>query len=157
MARLNVLEYTADVVRGWPHGSAVEMNYSSATAFGNGDIVKMAANSTVVAAAGTAGEVFGLVVRGVNDTFNGGGTGTNNLYTQVVPNIVLWSNYVVRISNVDAANIPAVGTNVYVNATGQLTSVAGTSAVFGTCLEIETGLTDADGASVPAAITVLVK
>ena len=157
MARLNVLEYAADFIRGWPHGSAVEMNYPSTSNFGNGDIVKIAAGGNVVQATGIAGEVVGIVARGKNDTFNQGGTGTGNLYSQVVPNIVLLSNFVVRTSNVDDANVPTVGANVYINATGNMTSVAGTSVVIGQCLEVETGLTNADGTPVANAITVLVK
>ena len=157
MARLNVLEYTADFVRGWPHGSASDMNYNSAVKMGNGDIVKMAANGTVVPATGVAGETFGMVARGVKDTFNEMGAGRGNLYNLTAPNIVLWSSFVVRTSNVDASNVPSViGGPVYVNADSNLTSVAGTSEVFGTLLEVETGVQDANGNTVNA-IVVLVK
>ena len=157
MARLNVLEYTADFIRGWPHGAAIEMNYTSATKMGNGDIVKMAANGNVVPATGIAGETFGMIARGVNDTFNAMGAGHGNLYDLTAPNIVLWSNFVVRTSNVDAANIPSViGGPVYVNADSQLTSAAGTSEAFGTLLEVSTGTVDANGKAVNA-VVVLVK
>lgn len=161
MARLNVLEYAAEFVRGWPHGEAVQMNYPSATAVGNGDIVAIAANGNVIPSVGAEDEVIGMVARGVNDTFNGGGTGTNNLYNQVVPNIVLMSNFVVRTSNVDAAPTTpfAAGMAVGPNATGNLAplSDADVNVEFGKILEIETGLTDANGAAVPTALTVLVK
>lgn len=158
MARLNVLEYAADFIRGWPHGEAVEMNYPSVSAsesLGNGDVVAVV-NGKVQKATGAAGEVLGMVARGKSDTFAGGGTGTNNLYQQAVPNIVLLSNFVVRTYNVDDANVPAAGGKVYVDAAGKLTSVPGTSEVFGTCLEGAESVKDADGNS-HTAIVVLVK
>lgn len=157
MARLNVLEYKADFIRGWPHGSAIEMNYPSTVDLGNGDLVAMDSSGTIKAATGAAGEVTGMVARGQKDTFNGGGTGTGNLYKHSVPNIVLWSNYVVRTSNVEDGALLVVGAPVYVNATSELTHTAGTSEVFGTVLEVETDLVDADGNALPIVATVLVK
>ena len=157
MARLNVLEYAADFIRGWPHGEAVEMNYATVAgdALGNGDIVTVVSGG-VQKAAGAANEVLGMVARGVNDTFNGGGTGTGNLYTQVVPNIVLLSNFVVRTSNIDATGL-TLGAPAYVNSAGLLTATAGTSVIFGTVLEVETGLQDADGNAIANAAVILVK
>lgn len=156
MARLNVLEYKADFIRGWPHGEAVEMNYPTVgvTDLGNGDIVKIVSGG-VSKAAGAAGEVLGMVARGKTDTFNGGGTGVNNLYKQVVPNIVLLSNFVVRTSNV--ADALTVGAPAYVNATGQLTATAGTSEVFGQVLEYQVGVVDENGLSLPHVAVILVK
>ena len=159
MARLNVLEYKADFVRGWPNGVAVEMNYPTVAGsdiLGNGDIVTVVEGG-VQKAVGAANEVFGMVARGKKDTFNEGGSGDGNLYNQVVPNIVLLSNFVVRTYNVEASTTLAAGQAAYVNAAVELTHTAGTSEVFGTVLEREEGLQDANGTAVPIALVVLVK
>ncbi|CAL9985235.1 hypothetical protein VPHD148_0280 [Vibrio phage D148] len=159
MARLNVLEYKADFIRGWPHGEAVEMNYPTvgSDVLGNGDIVAVVAGG-VQKAVGAAGEVLGMIARGKGDTFEAGGTGRNNLYSQVVPNIVLLSNFVVRTSNIDAAGL-TVGQPAYVDATGALTATDSTttSEVFGTVMEVETDLKDADGNDLPHVAVILVK
>lgn len=158
MARLNVLEYKADFIRGWPHGSAIEMNYPSATDLGNGDIVKMSGSGTVEKVSSiSAGDVYGFVARGQLDTFNGGGTGTGNLYKQVVPNIILWSNFVVRTSTVAAGATLTPGQDVFVDATGLLTNAAGSAEPLGTVLEVETDVPNADGINLPIVATVLVK
>lgn len=151
MARLNVLEYKADFVRGWPHGSAVEMNYPSDVAFGNGDIVEIAPDGKVVAAADNAAAPA-IVARGTKDTFNGGGTGNGNLYTATVPNICIFSNYVVRTSVVAAGVAPGDAVGVV----GGVWNSAATTAV-GTVLEVETNVADADGVIAPVVAVILVK
>lgn len=152
MSRLNVLEYPADFVRGWPHGEAVQMNYPSDVDFGNGDIVEIAADGKVTAASDDAAAPF-IVARGAKDTFNGGGTGTGNLYKQVVPNICILSNYVVRTSKVNATGLTA---GAPIGVIGGVWDTAATVAV-GTVLEVETGLSDASGNPVAAAAVILVK
>lgn len=171
MARLNVLEYKADFIRGWPHGEAVEMNYPSDTAFGNGDLVEIAANGKFVEA--SVGSVAPAVIaRGQNDTFESGGTGRNNLYTQVVPNIGILSNFVIRTSNVIASGTTPHGDGAPLAVGGQCgvgsTAAGGADRVWanssaanvtavGTVLEIETGIIDADGNSLPDVAVILVK
>lgn len=152
MSRLNVLEYAADFIRGWPHGAAVEMNYASDTDFGNGDLVEIAAGGKIVAATNNA-SAPAIVARGAKDTFNGGGTGQGNLYTQVVPNICLFSNYVVRTSKVNATGLVA---GAEVGVIGGVWDAAATTSV-GTVLEVETGVINADGVAVPAVAVILVK
>ena len=152
MARLNVLEYAADFIRGWPHGAAVEMNYPSDVDLGNGDIVEISAGGKVIAATDNA-KAPAIVARGTKDTFNGGGTGTGNLYTQVVPNICLFSNYVVRTSTVNATGLVA-GAEVGV-ISGKWDVLA--TAKAGVVLEVSTDVVDANGASIPAVAVILVK
>lgn len=147
MARLNVLEYPAEILRGWPNGSAIEMDYASAADFGNGDIVEIAANNTVVAATDNT-VAPAIVIRGANDR-----SGTNNLYTTKVPNLCLFSGYVVRTSKVQATNL-AVGAQVGV--VGGLWDVAATAKV-GTVLEVSTNLQDSDGNTIPNVATILIK
>lgn len=154
MARLNVLEYTADFIRGWPNGSAVEMNYPSAAAaeFGNGDLVEITAGGVVKAATDNS-VAPAIVARGIKDTFNGGGTGTGNLYTQVVPNLCIFSNYVVRTSNVTATGLVP---GAQVGVVGGAWDVAATAKV-GTVLEVETNVPDADGTINATVAVILVK
>jgi len=161
MARLNVLEYKADFIRGWPHGEAVEMNYPTvgtpSAPLGNGDIVKIVDGGVAEVTTVAATDAYAMIARGQGDTFEQGGTGRGNLYTQVVPNIVLLSNYVVRTSNVEEAL--TVGTPCYVSATGGLVNSEAVvdQAVFGTVLEYTTGLQDADGNTLDHVAVVLVK
>lgn len=150
MARLNVLEYTADVLRGWPRDGAVEMNYPSDADFSNGDIVEVAADGKVAAAADNS-VAPALVVRGNADGKSSGGTG--NLYTTAVPNICLFSNYVVRTSNVNATGL-VVGAQVGV--VSGAWDVAATAKV-GTVLEVETNVPDLDGNVQAAVAVILVK
>lgn len=149
MARLNVLEYTADFVRGWPHGEAVQMNYASDADFGNGDLVQIAADGKVVAAADNAPH-FAVVARGKKDTFNGGGTGTGNLYQQVVPNICILGNYVLRTSKVNSTGLAA---GAPIGVVGGVWDVAATAeGQIGTVLEVETGVTLPDGTTGSVAV-----
>lgn len=152
MARLNVLEYKAEFLRGWPHGEAVEMNYPSDVAFGNGDIVEISADGKVVAATDNA-VTPAIVARGNNDTYNQGGTGRGNLYKQVVSNICIFSNYVVRTSVVNATGLVA---GAQVGIVGGVWDVAATTSV-GTVLEVAANVPDADGNVQAAVAVILVK
>ena len=150
MARLNVLEYQADFVRGWPHDGAVEMNYPSDTAFGNGEIVQIASGGKVVAAVDDS-VAPAIIARGSKDSATNGGTG--NLMTTNVPNICVFSNYVVRTSTVNATGLVA---GAQVGVKGGVWDAASTVKI-GTVLEVETGVADADGKSIAAVAVILVK
>ena len=107
MARLENLEYTAEFLRGWPVAEpTAEMNYPSDAAFGNGDLVMMAADGKVTAATDNA-VCVGVVVRGSNDR---GVLGASSAMDPSVPNIVIFGNAVLRTSKVAAGN--AVGAAV---------------------------------------------
>ena len=149
MARLNVLEYKADFVRGWPLGAAVEMNYPSDAAFGNGDIVEVSAGGKVVAATDDT-VTPAIVARGSNDSATNGGTG--NLQQTSVPNICVFSGFVVRTSVVNATGL-TVGAQVGV--IGGKWDVAATVKVA-TILELEAGTVDGSGNAVTSAV-ILVK
>ena len=160
MARLNVLEYPADFVRGWPHGEAIEMNYPGTVDMGNGDIVAMNASSQfaplVVVADAAVNPI--VVARGQRDTFDGAGSGTGNLYSQVVPNIGILGNYVVRTSVSNSVNPPVAGAPVAL-AMEDLGDGKGSRAVWSAvaagvtsaavvgayCLESAVSIPDADG------------
>lgn len=150
MARLSVLEYTADFVRGWPHDGALVMNYPTvgAASFTNGDLVEVTSGG-VVAATDNA-KFPAIVARGAADTRS---TGTNNLYTVAIPNICVFSNYVVRTSNVNATGL-VVGAEVGVIG-GKWDAAALTK--VGVVTEVQTGVTDADGNSLAAVAVILVK
>ncbi len=164
MARLNVLEYDANILRGWPHGDAQEMNYPSDANLGNGDLVVMAADGKVAAATVGSLKPF-TIIRGVNDTFNSGGTGTNNLYTQVVPNIVLTSGYIVNTSRVFTGTASANGAALAVGDTCGVGSLADGTIVWSnasatnveavvnaTVLEVSSTTVDNNGNTVTSAV-----
>ena len=146
MSRLANLEYRAEFIKGWPEGSALDLNYGSDDAtLTNGDLVIMAANSKVIRCnkeAG-AGEV-GIVVRGPLDDKSvrvAGGVASGN-GTSVVgganTSIVLWGHYVVRTSNFDTADVYTPGAKVYASAAGKFKLNAdGTKPTVGHVMEID--------------------
>jgi hypothetical protein len=150
MARLGVLEYAADFVRGWPNDGALVMNYATvgASSFANGDLVEVTSGGVKAATDNTLYPA--IVARGAADTK---GTGTGNLYTQTIPNICVFSNYVVRTSKVNATGL-VVGAEVGV--VGGVWDVAATAKI-GVVTEVETGVANADGVTIPAVAVILVK
>lgn len=146
MNRLPYLEYRADILKGWPEGNALDLNYGSDDAtLTNGDFVVMVANGKVAKCNKEAGAgTVGLVVRGPAEDKSarvaGGVAGGEG--TKVVGGyntcITLWGHYVVRTSNFATGDVYAPGADVYVDATGTLRAGAAGKPVLGQVLEIDT-------------------
>ena len=146
MSRLPYLEYRADILKGWPEGNALDLNYGSDDAtLTNGDFVVMVANGKVAKCNKEAGAgTVGLVVRGPAEDKSarvaGGVAGGEG--TKVVGGyntcITLWGHYVVRTSNFAVADVYAPGADVYVDDTGTIRAGAAGKPVLGQVLEIDT-------------------
>ena len=87
-----LMEWTAEIVRGWPADGARERaeTIKAATTLVNGDVVEPQADGTVAKVGATATKKAGLVVRG-----NGDSDSAKNSNKAVV----LWGNYIVKTSN----------------------------------------------------------
>jgi hypothetical protein len=99
------MEYTAEVLRGWPGEGAQERleTVKSGSTLVNGDIVEMQSDGTVDKVSGTENFASGLVIRGNGDS------------TSVVASgkcLVLWGNYVVRIKSSNVTGAVVVGSSV---------------------------------------------
>lgn len=96
MSRLNVMDYTADFIRGWPNAGALESStYTIATGVDleAGDLVVVNASGELVKTSAET-SMAGIVVRGNLDDKSVEASGKA---------IVLWSGYIVRTTKIDAA------------------------------------------------------
>lgn len=104
MSRLNVMDYTADFLRGWPNEGALESStytIASGQELEAGDLVILNATGELVKTAAET-NFAGIVVRGnIDDKSVAGPTGGN---LAVAPNkaIVVWGGYIVRTTKIEA-------------------------------------------------------
>lgn len=140
------MEYTAMVRRGWPNEGAVETSerIKAAATLVNGDWVVKQADGTVDKAGATAATnvMCGLVISGNGDAASAANTGKA---------VVLWSGFVVEVSNYDTGATYAPG-NALMCVSGKLTLATGTNPVVGYVLEVV-----AVSSTETAHLTVLVK
>lgn len=140
------MEYTAMVRRGWPNEGAVESTevIKASTTLVNGDWVTKHTDGTVQLATATAANniLSGLVIAGNGDSASAANT---NRAT------VLWSGFVVDISNYDTGASYAPG-NPLMSVSGKLTLHTGTNVIVGHVLNVV-----AVSATETAHLTVLVK
>lgn len=87
-----LMEWTAEILRGWPAEGARERaeTIKTGSTLVNGDIVEPQVDGTVDKVGATASKRVGLVVRGNGDSASASNAGKA---------VVLWGNYVVRTSN----------------------------------------------------------
>lgn len=136
------MERVAEVLRGWPGEGALEMSMpiKAASTLVNGDIVEMQADGTVDKVGATANERVGLVVKG-----NGDSSSASNANKAVV----LWGNYIVRVSNAAGTITPGVRVT---GKNGVYTADAGSDPIVGFCINV-TPVSATDTASVTLVIT----
>jgi hypothetical protein len=124
------MEYVAMVRRGWPNEGAVEAAepIKVGASLKNGDWVMKQTDGTVDLTSATAANnvVCGLVIAG---NFDAASAANTNLAT------VLWSNFVVDVSNHDTAPTYAPG-NALMSVSGKLTLATGTNPVVGYVLKV---------------------
>lgn len=137
------MERKAEIIRGWPYDGARDRvePIKAATTLVNGDWVAKETNGTVAIAADSAKGV-GLVVVGNGDSSSAASSGKA---------VVLWGNYIAKISNFDTAATYVPGGFVKV-AAGKLTSAATAAEAVGTVVDVV-----AAGADATAHIVVDVK
>src|SRR4051812_11174947 len=119
-----LMEYDAEILRGWPQEGgreSVETIKASVT-LANGDLVEMQSDGTVDKVSATATDRCGVVIRGNGDS-------TSSVVTNKC--VVLWGNYVVRVSsNKYTAASWAVGDKV-TGKSGKFTKDAGSDPLIG--------------------------
>lgn len=88
------MEWTAEVLRGWPLGGARERieSVKSGSTLVNGDIVTKQADGTVDKVGATASKRVGLVIRGNGDS-------TSAAQSGIPQAVVLWGNFIAKVSN----------------------------------------------------------
>lgn len=122
------MEYVAEVVRGWPNDGALDKveTIKASTTLVNGDLVEIQSDGTVAKVGATLTNKAGLVVRGNGDSDAGLASNTA---------VVLWSNYVVRVSNASGSFAPG---DTVTAANGVFTkTTAGTDPVIGHVIKVQ--------------------
>lgn len=123
-----LMERTAEVIRGWPYDGALdraEPITASATLV-NGDWVVKQSDGTVNKSSSTATNQAGLVVAGNGDS--GSAANSNKA-------VVLWGNFLVRVSNYTAGSW-APNSPVTVKSGKLAIGVPGTDPIIGWCLDV---------------------
>lgn len=127
---LNVMDYRAEFLRGWPNDGGLELSrYPLATGVNvqAGDLVTVNSSAQIVKVAASAAAAFcGIVVRGNIDDKSVAKLGTP---------IVLWGNYIVRTQAFSGSVVVGGG----VVADDGVFIPAGTNAPAGYVLQVITG------------------
>lgn len=141
------MEYTAQVLRGWPGEGGLERleTVKVGSTLINGDVVLKQADGSVDKVSTTSSGAVGLVIRGNGDS---GSVVTSGKA------VVLWSGYIVQVSNYNQTSLPAAWapgvavTGGGTAATGKFnTTTATDSSVIGYCLAV-TAVSTTDTANV---------
>jgi predicted RecA/RadA family phage recombinase len=121
-----LMEHVAEVLRGWPGEGALEMAMpiKAAATLVKGDVVEMQSDGTVDKVSATPSNRVGLVVKGNGDSASASKVGMA---------VVLWSGYVVRVSN--AAGTITPGTKI-TGKSGVFTADAGSDPIVGYCIKV---------------------
>lgn len=134
-----LMEYTAEILRGWPNEGALERveTVKTASTLVNGDVVEMQSDGTVDKVSATKNFAVGIVIRGNGDSASVVAAGNKCL--------VLWSNYVVRIKAANVVGAVVVGSPVTGGGGGavgkfQLASSV-TDNVVGFCVKVQAATT----------------
>jgi hypothetical protein len=141
MSRLDVMDYTADFIRGWPNDGALESStytIASGVDLEAGDLVSLNASGELILNAAES-SFAGIVVRGNLDDKSVEAAGKA---------IVLWGGYIVRTTKIDAAvmggapmdSVNAVAGGVFDLATADAGTLDHAEAVMGHVLELVPGV-----------------
>jgi len=123
------MEYTVNVIRGWPNGSALDRAepIKSGVTLNCGDWVQKQSDNTVDLSTSTKANNCGLVIRGNGDSSSGAYTGKAT---------VLWSNFIAQVSNYDGTGTYAPGTALTVKSGKLINGVVGTDPIIGHVLDV---------------------
>lgn len=127
------MEYTAEIIRGWPYDGSLDRNepIKSGVTLTNGDWVAKQSNGTVDKSGATASNFVGLVIQGNGDS--GSAVNSNKA-------VVLWGNFIAKISNYDTGASYAPGSPLTAKL-GKLTLAISTDPVVGHVLDVVTSST----------------
>ena len=157
-----LMEWTAEVVRGWPNDGARERyeTIKASTTVANGVWVGPQSDGTVAPTSSTSTRAAGLVVRGNQDQGYGAPAtfGTATVVQESGANtnkaVVLWGNFVVRLQALSLN--AAVGTFVPGNnltvVSGKISVATGSDPVIGHVLTVTSAGTATTTANIVAVI-----
>lgn len=115
------MDYSAEIIRGWPFDGSLDRNepIKAGVTLVNGDWVEKQADGTVDKVADTETGRAGLVIQGNGDS----GSSVNSKKA-----VVLWGNFIAKLTNYDTAATFAPGVAVAAK-DGKVTLATGTDAV----------------------------
>jgi hypothetical protein len=124
------MEYTAEIIRGWPYDGSLDRNETikSSVTLTNGDWVAKQSDGTVDKSGASASAFVGLVIQGNGDS--GSAVNSNKA-------VVLWGNFIAKISNYDTGASYAPGSPLTAKS-GKLTLATGTDPIVGHVLDVVT-------------------
>lgn len=123
------MEYAFEVIRGYPQDGALDRvePIKAGVTLKNGDVVAKQTDGTVDLVGATASNKVGVVIQGNGDSSSSASSGKA---------VVLWSNYIARVSSTAyTAGAYVPGSNV-TGKSGKFALDAGTDPVIGVVLEI---------------------
>lgn len=122
------MEYTVNVLRGWPNGQALDRaeKIKAATTLNCGDWVIKETDNTVKLSTSTATNRAGLVIRGNGDSDSGA-------YTNKAT--VLWGNFIAQIKNLPNGVTFTPGANLCIQ-NGKVQLATGGDPVIGHVLDV---------------------
>lgn len=137
------MEYTAEIIRGWPYDGSLDRNepIKASVTLTNGDWVAKQSDGTVDKSGASANAFVGLVIQGNGDS--GSAVNSNKA-------VVLWGNFIAKISNYDTGASYAPGSPLTAKS-GKLTLATGTDPIVGHVLDVV-----ANGATATAHLVVKV-
>lgn len=156
MALSRFSERTAEIVRGWPQGAALDrvepikasvLKSAGGTGIGNGQWVYKLADNTIDVAGATATNAVGLVVSGDLDSFSSKGSqdfisGGGSLGSGKA--VVLWGNFLASINSNGYTGTFVPGDSFTVVSGKVKKGVVGTDPIVGRVLEVVTSTSTND-------------
>lgn len=123
-----LMTYNAEIIRGWPYDGSLERVEVIATGstLQNGDWVTKNSDNSVAKSGATAANAVGLVIEGNGDSGSAAYSGKS---------VVLWGNFLAKISNYDNTATYAPGANLTVK-NGMVTLAGGSDPVVGFVLDV---------------------
>lgn len=124
------MEYTAEIIRGWPYDGSLDRNETikSSVTLTNGDWVAKQSDGTVDKSGASANAFVGLVIQGNGDS--GSAVNSNKA-------VVLWGNFIAKISNYDTGASYVPGSPLTAKS-GKLTLATGADPIVGHVLDVVT-------------------
>lgn len=124
------MDYNVEVIRGWPYDGSLDRNepIKAGVTLTNGDWVEKQTDGSVDKVGATATNSVGVVIQGNGDS----ASAVNSKRA-----VVLWGNFLAKVSNFDATATYAPGSKLTAKA-GKLTLATGTDPVVGHVLDVVT-------------------
>lgn len=123
------MEYAFEVIRGWPLDGSLDRvePIKAGVTLKNGDVIAKQVDGTIDLSGATASGAVGVVVQGNGDSASSAASGKA---------VVLWGNYIARVSSTAYAAGAYVPGLTVTGKSGKFALNTGTDPVVGTVLEV---------------------